>query len=101
MEKIVSLCKRRGFIYQSSEIYGGFSGFWNYGHYGVILKENIKCLWRQKFVFDREDMFAADTSIISNPKVLEASGHVENFGPELFKTEVGTGDDKVVSHLRA
>src|SRR3989344_4655482 len=101
MEKIVSLCKRRGFIYQSSEIYGGFSGFWNYGHYGVILKENIKGLWRQKFVFDREDMFAADTSIISNPKVLEASGHLENFGPELFKTEVGTGEDKVTSHLRA
>ena len=71
MEKIVSLCKRRGFVYPSSEIYGGFAGFWNYGHYGVILKENIKYLWKQRFIFDREDMFATDTSIISNPKVLE------------------------------
>ena len=76
MEKIVSLCKRRGFVYPSSEIYGGFSGFWNYGHYGTILKENIKTLWRQRFVYDRGDMFITDTSIISNPRVLEASGQL-------------------------
>ena len=101
MEKIVSLCKRRGFVYPNSEIYGGFAGFWNYGHYGVILKENIKHLWKQRFIFDREDMFVTDTSIISNPKVLEASGHVANFGSEIFKTEVGTGEDTTVSHLRA
>ena len=100
MEKIVSLCKRRGFVYPSSEIYGGFAGFWNYGHYGIILKENIKHLWKQRFVFDREDMFAIDTSIISNPRVLEASGHVSNFGNEIFKTQVGTGDEVVISHLR-
>jgi glycyl-tRNA synthetase len=100
MEKVVSLCKRRGFIYPSSEIYGGFAGFWNYGHYGVILKENLKHLWRQGFIFDREDMFATDTSIISNPKVLEASGHVATFGNEIFKTEVGTGEEAVISHLR-
>ncbi len=101
MEKIVSLCKRRGFVYPSSEIYGGFSGFWSYGHYGTILKENIKSLWRQRFIFDKEAMFATDTSIIGNPQVLEASGHVSNFGNEIFKTEVGTGEDTVVSHLRA
>ena len=101
MEKIVSLCKRRGFVYPSSEIYGGFAGFWNYGHYGVILKDNIKYLWKQRFIFDREDMFATDTSIISNPKVLEASGHISNFGNEIFKTEVGTGEETVTSHLRA
>ena len=101
MEKIVSLCKRRGFVYPNSEIYGGFSGFWNYGHYGAILKENIKCLWKQRFIFDREDMFVTDTTIISNPKVLEASGHVSNFGNELFKTQVGTGEESAVSHLRA
>ncbi len=101
MEKIVSLCKRRGFVYPNSEIYGGFAGFWNYGHYGVILKENIKYLWKQRFIFDREDMFATDTSIISNPKVLEASGHVANFGNEIFKTQVGTGEDATTSHLRA
>jgi len=101
MEKIVSLAKRRGFVYPSSEIYGGFAGFWNYGHYGAILKENIKSLWKQRFVFDREDMFVTDTSIISNPKVLEASGHVSNFGNEIFKTQVGTGEDTVTTHLRA
>ena len=100
MEKIVSLCKRRGFIYPSSEIYGGFSGFWNYGHYGSILKENIKCLWKQRFIFDRDDMFVTDTSIISNPKVLESSGHVSNFGNEIFKIQVGTGDEAITSHLR-
>lgn len=101
MEKIVSLCKRRGFIYPSSEIYGGFSGFWNYGHYGAILKENVKRLWRERFVFDREDMLITDTTIVSSPKVLESSGHVSNFGNEIFKIEVGTGEDTVTSHLRA
>lgn len=100
MEKLVSLCKRRGFIYQSSEIYGGFAGFWNYGHYGSILKENIKTLWKRRFVFGRDDMFLTDTSIVSNPRVLEASGHVKNFGDEIFKVEVGTGEERVVSHLR-
>lgn len=101
MEKVVSLCKRRGFVHPNSEIYGGFAGFWNYGHYGSILKDNIKSLWKQRFVFDREDMFMTDTSIISNPKVLEASGHVANFGNEIFKTQVGTGEEATVSHLRA
>lgn len=100
MEKIVSLCKRRGFIYPSSEIYGGFAGFWNYGHYGSILKENIKYLWKQRFIFDRNDMFVTDTSIISNPKVLESSGHVSNFGNEIFQIQVGTGDETITSHLR-
>src|SRR3990167_8713799 len=101
MEKIVSLCKRRGFVYPSSESYGGFAGFWNYGHYGAILKENIKVSWKQSFIFDREDVFVTDTTIISSPKVLEASGHVANFGNELFKTQVGTGEDAATSHLRA
>ncbi len=101
MDKVVSLCKRRGFVFPSSEIYGGFAGFWNYGHYGAILREKIKSLWKQRFIFDREDMFLSDTSIISNPKVLEASGHVSNFGNELFKITVGTGDETAISHLRA
>ena len=101
MEKIVSLCKRRGFVFPSSEIYGGFAGFWNYGHYGTILKENIKRVWKQRFIFDRDDMFITDTSIISNPKVLESSGHVTNFGNELFKVQVGTGEEVATSHLRA
>ncbi len=96
----MSLCKRRGFVYPSSEIYGGFSGFWNYGHYGTILKENVKSLWKQRFVFDRDDMFVIDTSIISSPKVLEASGHVSSFSNEIFRTQVGTGNETTVSHLR-
>lgn len=101
MEKIVSLCKRRGFVFPSSEIYGGFAGFWDYGHYGVVLKDNIKNLWKQKFVFEHDDMFLSDTSIISNPKVLESSGHVSNFGNEIFDIKIGTGEEAVTSHLRA
>ena len=101
MEKIISLCKRRGFVYPNSEIYGGFSGFWNYGHYGSILKENIKNLWKQRFVFDREDMFLTDTSIVSSPMVLESSGHISNFGNEIFKIQIGTGEETTTSHLRA
>ncbi len=100
MEKIVSLSKRRGFIFPSSEIYGGFSGFWDYGHYGNELLDNIKRFWWNRFVSDREDMYGIRTSIISSPKVLEASGHVANFSDEIFKTQVGTGEDAVISHLR-
>lgn len=100
MEKVVSLCKRRGFIYPSSEIYGGFSGFWDYGHYGNELLDNVKTLWWRHFVSLREDMYGIRTSIISSPKVLEASGHVTNFSDEIFKTKVGTGEDAVTSHLR-
>lgn len=100
MEKVVSLCKRRGFVYPSSEIYGGFAGFWDYGHYGVRLRENITCKWWQMFVYDEENIFGLDSSIISNPQVLESSGHVSNFGNEIFKTQIGTGEDAVTSYLR-
>ena len=100
MEKVISLCKRRGFVYPNSEIYGGFSGFWDYGHYGNELLDNIKKLWWQRFVSSREDMYGIRTSIISSPKVLEASKHVSNFGNEIFKTEVGTGEEATISHLR-
>ncbi len=79
MEKLVSLCKRRGFVYQGSEIYGGLAGTWDYGPYGVALKNNIKNLWWQKFVTDREDMFGLDGAILMNGKVWEASGHVGGF----------------------
>jgi len=79
MEKIVSLCKRRGFIFPSSEIYGGISGFWDYGPYGVLLKNNIRAAWWQSMVLNREDIVGLDASIIMNPKVWEASGHVEAF----------------------
>ncbi|MBI4359411.1 MAG: glycine--tRNA ligase [Candidatus Nealsonbacteria bacterium] len=75
MEKVVSLCKRRGFIFPGSEIYGGINGFWDKGPLGVALAGNIKRLWWKKFVLEREDMYGLDAAIIMNPKVWEASGH--------------------------
>lgn len=85
MEKLVSLCKRRGFIYQGSEIYGGLAGTWDYGPFGVELKNNIKQLWWQMFVQSREDMYGVDAAIIMNPKVWEASGHVSGFSDPLVE----------------
>lgn len=79
MEKIVSLCKRRGFIYPGSEIYGGIGGFWDFGPLGVALKNNIKQLWWQKMVLEREDVFGLDSTIIHHPRVWEASGHLNSF----------------------
>lgn len=79
MEDLVSLCKRRGFIYQSSEVYGGFNGFFDYGPLGVELKRNIKEAWWQDMVQRRNDMVGLDSSIICNPSVWKASGHVDGF----------------------
>jgi glycyl-tRNA synthetase len=79
MKELVSLCKRRGFIFQSSEIYGGINGFWDYGPYGVELKNALKQFWWREMVTSREDIVGQDASIIMHPKVWEASGHVENF----------------------
>lgn len=79
MDKIVSLCKRRGFIFPNSEIYGGLANTWDYGPYGVELKNNIKQRWWKKFVVEREDMVGLDAAIIMNPKTWEASGHLTNF----------------------
>ena len=79
MDKLVSLCKRRGFIFPSSEIYGGLNGFWDYGPLGVELKRNIKDAWWRDNVMMRDDMVGLDCSIIMNPKVWEASGHVGGF----------------------
>jgi glycyl-tRNA synthetase len=76
LEEIVSLCKRRGFIYQGSEIYGGLGGTWDYGPLGVQLKRNITQLWWKMFVEDRDDMYGIDAAILMNRKVWEASGHV-------------------------
>jgi glycyl-tRNA synthetase len=83
MEKIVSLSKRRGFIFQGSEIYGGLAGTWDYGPFGVTLKNNIKNLWWKIFVDSREDMYGTDAAIIMSPKVWEASGHVAGFSDPL------------------
>jgi len=77
MEKIVSLAKRRGFIFQSSEIYGGYQGFWDYGPVGVELKKNIKNEWWKTMVYDRDDVVGIDASIIMNPMVWEKSGHLK------------------------
>ena len=79
MEKIVSLCKRRGFIFPGSEIYGGLAGTWDYGPLGVELKNNIKQLWWKTFVIRRDDVFGLDSAILMNSKVWEASGHVGGF----------------------
>ncbi len=79
MEKIVALCKRRGFIFQSSEIYGGINGFWDYGPLGVELKRNLKNIWWEDVVRKRDDIVGLDAAIIMNPKVWEASGHVGGF----------------------
>ncbi len=79
MDALVSLCKRRGFIFQTSEIYGGINGFWDYGPLGVELKRNIKACWWKSMTQLREDIVGLDSSIIMHPKVWEASGHVGNF----------------------
>ncbi len=84
MEKLVSLCKRRGFIFPGSEIYGGLANTWDYGPYGVELKNNLKRLWWKYFVQDREDMVGLDASILMNPRVWEASGHVTSFSDPLM-----------------
>lgn len=79
MNKVVSLCKRRGFVYPGSEIYGGLANTYDYGPIGVELLRNIKNLWWRHFVLRREDIFGLDTNVLMNPKVWEASGHTANF----------------------
>jgi glycyl-tRNA synthetase len=102
MEKIVSLCKRRGFIFPGSEIYGGLAGAYDYGPLGVLLKNNIKRLWWETFMLKRNDIFGFDSAILMNPNVWKTSGHVEHFTDQLtdtkkfntmFKTSVGATED--------
>jgi glycyl-tRNA synthetase len=85
MEKIIALAKRRGFIYPSSEIYGGIAGFWDYGPLGVELKNNLKKIWWKHMVYEREDVVGLDASIIMNPIVWERSGHVSSFADLLVE----------------
>ncbi len=87
MEKIVSLAKRRGFVFPGSEIYGGLAGTFDYGPYGVMLKENIERLWLQMFRDGRDDMYGVDATILMNPRVWEASGHVSGFSDPLVECE--------------
>ena len=88
MEKIVSLCKRRGFVYPGSEIYGGLRGTWDYGPLGSELKFNIKQEWWKTVVKDREDVVGVSASIIMNPKVWEASGHTASFTDPLVECKI-------------
>ncbi len=88
LKDLVSLCKRRGFIFPGSEIYDGLANTWDYGPYGVELKWNIKQLWWKKFVTNRPDVVGLDSSILLNPKVWQASGHVGNFSDPLVDCKV-------------
>lgn len=85
LEDIVSLCKRRGFIYPGSDVYGGLSGTWDYGPLGVQLKRNVMALWWKMFVEDRDDMYGVDAAILMNQKVWQASGHVDTFTDPLVE----------------
>ncbi|PIQ72802.1 glycine--tRNA ligase [Candidatus Roizmanbacteria bacterium CG_4_10_14_0_2_um_filter_36_35] len=85
MDKIIALAKRRGFFYPSSEIYGGLANTWDFGHYGVLLKNNLRDWWIKKVVEDRNDIVLVDSSVILNPKVWQASGHVTGFNDALVE----------------
>lgn len=85
MEKIVSLCKRRGIIFPASELYGGIGSTYDYGHYGILLKNNIKKLWWEDNVLRRDNIVGLDSAIILHPKVWEASGHVSSFSDPLIE----------------
>ena len=84
MDKIVSLCKRRGFVFQSSEIYGGIGSSYDYGHYGVLLKNNVKNQWWRSMLQERDDVVALDSAIIQHPRTWEASGHLAGFTDPLI-----------------
>ncbi len=85
MEKIISLCKRRGFVYPGSEIYGGLANTYDYGPLGVELKNNIKQLWWKYFVQEREDVMGIDGNVLLNPNVWETSGHIKKFKDSLVE----------------
>jgi len=91
MEKIVSLCKRRGFIFQSSEIYGGLNGFWDYGPLGAELKRNVKELWWNAMTRQRDDVAGLEATIIMSPKIWEASGHVATFSDPMIDCKTCKG----------
>ena len=109
MEKIISLAKRRGFVFPGSEIYGGLAGTYDYGPLGVLLQHNLKELWWKMFINDRDDMYPLDAAILMNPKAWEASGHVAGFADPttdgkmfnvMFKTAIGAGEETMTTYLR-
>src|SRR5712672_2824827 len=83
MDEIVALSKRRGFIFPSSEIYGGLGSTYDYGHYGVLLRNNVKAEWWRAMLQENEEIVALDSAILQHPKVWEASGHVAGFSDPL------------------
>jgi len=85
LDSLVSLCKRRGFIYQSSEIYGGLAAIYDYGPYGVELANNIKQLWWKDLVYQYDNIVGLDSAIFMHPKVWQASGHIANFSDPLVE----------------
>jgi glycyl-tRNA synthetase len=85
MDEIVALCKRRGFVFPSSEIYGGLGSTYDYGHYGVLLKGNVKAEWWRAMLQERDDIVALDSAILQHPRVWEASGHLEGFTDPLVQ----------------
>ena len=84
MDKIVNLCKTRGYIYPGSEIYGGLANTWDYGPLGVEFKNNIKKAWWKKFIQENRNSYGVDATILMNPRVWQASGHVDNFSDPLI-----------------
>src|SRR5262245_65986963 len=90
MDRIVALCLNRGFIYPSSEIYGGIAGFWDYGPLGSEMRNNVKAAWWQTMVRERDDVVGLDSSIIANPQTWIASGHVANFHDPMIDSRAGT-----------
>ena len=88
MEKIVSLCKRRGFVYPSAEIYGGTGAVWDFGPLGVLLKNNIKAEWWRAMVQERDDVVGLESAILTKREVLQASGHEKGFTDPLVECEI-------------
>ena len=88
MEDIISLCKRRGFIYRGSDVYGGLAGTWDWGPLGVALKRNVMQAWWRFFVDKRPDVYGVDAAVIMNPKVWQASGHVATFADPMVEDMV-------------
>lgn len=103
MDQVVALCKRRGFVYAGSEIYGGLANTWDYGPYGSQLKKNVKDYWWNNFVKQRDDIVGLDSSILMNPKIWEASGHIGNFSDPLMDCKICKerirGDKLIEEHL--
>jgi glycyl-tRNA synthetase len=98
MEKIVSLCKRRGFFFRGSEIYGGLAGFYDYGPLGVMLKKNVENIWWNMFVDSPEDMYGIDATLIMHPQTYQASGHAKNFADPMVE-DTKTGKRYRADHL--